>query len=146
VAVEVHAVAVPSTPASFDRMTRRTRDVRGPKSAATDPANARTVDWADFAAWYDAKMGDEGDLWHRCLIDPGLLGLVGPVRGLDVLDLACGNGYLARRYAREGAARVVAVDRSAPIIALARRRERASPLGVRYEIRDAADLHGLADR
>jgi SAM-dependent methyltransferase len=103
------------------------------------------VRWEEIAAWYDAKQGEQGDLWHRYLIDPGLLSLVGRVRGLAVLDLACGNGYLARRYAREGAASVVGVDASAPIIALARRREAASPLGVRYEVRDAAHLTGFAN-
>jgi ubiquinone/menaquinone biosynthesis C-methylase UbiE len=103
------------------------------------------VTWEDIAAYYDAKQGDDGDLWHRYLIDPGLLALVGNVRGLAVLDLACGNGYLARRYARAGAASVVGVDASAPIIALARRREKSQPLGIRYEVRDAARLTGLRD-
>ncbi|HEV2359820.1 MAG TPA: hypothetical protein VGZ23_19695 [bacterium] len=53
--------------------------------------------WEAMAAWYDAKQGDDGDLWHRTLIDPALLRVVGPVAGRRLLDLACGNGYLARR-------------------------------------------------
>jgi 2-polyprenyl-3-methyl-5-hydroxy-6-metoxy-1,4-benzoquinol methylase len=36
------------------------------------------------------------------LIDPPLLQLVGEVSGLHLLDLACGNGYLSRRFARQG--------------------------------------------
>jgi ubiquinone/menaquinone biosynthesis C-methylase UbiE len=116
--------------------------------SGTDTPGAMTdeVTWETIADWYDAKQGDDGDLWHRSLIDPGLLRLLGKVRGLSVLDLACGNGYLARRYAREGAASVVGVDASAPIIALARRREARRPLGVRYEVRDAARLSGIASR
>ena len=58
--------------------------------------------WEQMAAWYDEKMGDEGDLWHRALIDPTLLQVLGPVAGQRLLDLACGNGYLARRFARLG--------------------------------------------
>jgi SAM-dependent methyltransferase len=101
--------------------------------------------WEEIAEWYDAKQGDDGDLWHRYIIDPVLLEVVGPVRGLRVLDLACGNGYLARRMAREGATEVTGVDGSAPIVALARERERARPLGVRYEVRDAGHLDGFPD-
>ncbi len=100
--------------------------------------------WEDMAAWYDEKQGDEGDLWHRSLIDPPLLRLLGPAAGLRVLDLACGNGYLARRFARMGA-RVTGVDASAPIIALARRREATAPLGIIYHVADTARLDMLAD-
>jgi ubiquinone/menaquinone biosynthesis C-methylase UbiE len=101
--------------------------------------------WDEIAEWYDAKQGEDGDLWHRYIIDPCVLDVVGPVRGLRVLDLACGNGYLSRRFAREGAAEVVGVDGSAPVIELARGRERARPLGVRYEVRDASRLEGFDD-
>jgi ubiquinone/menaquinone biosynthesis C-methylase UbiE len=101
--------------------------------------------WAAIAAWYDAKQGDRGDLWHRYLIDPALLDVVGNVRGLRVLDMACGNGYLSRRFAREGALKVVGVDASRPIVERARKRELAQPLGVRYLIRDVSHLGGLAD-
>jgi ubiquinone/menaquinone biosynthesis C-methylase UbiE len=97
-----------------------------------------------MAEWYDAKIGDEGDLWHRALIDPTVLRVLGPVRGLDVLDLACGNGYLSRRFAREGA-RVVGVDASAPVIALAQGRQQAEPLGITYHIADATRLEMLAE-
>src|SRR5580700_9615205 len=102
-----------------------------------------TLEWAQLAEWYDAKQGDDGDLWHRELIDPTLVALVGEVRGMSLLDLACGNGYLARRFARQGA-RVVGVDASAPIVALAEGRERREPLGVVYHVSDAGAMPMLA--
>jgi ubiquinone/menaquinone biosynthesis C-methylase UbiE len=46
------------------------------------------------------QQGDEGDLWHRTLIDPALLRVLGPLEGQHVLDLACGNGYIARKLAK----------------------------------------------
>jgi 2-polyprenyl-3-methyl-5-hydroxy-6-metoxy-1,4-benzoquinol methylase len=55
--------------------------------------------WDEHADWYDQKQGDTGDLWHRSLIDPPLLRLIGDVSGKDVMDLGCGNGYLSRRLA-----------------------------------------------
>jgi len=103
-----------------------------------------TTAWEEMAAWYDEKQGDEGDLWHRSLIDPPLMRLVGCVAGLRLLDLACGNGYLARRFARMGA-RVTAVDASAPIIERARRREAESPLGIVYHVADVTRLGVLGD-
>lgn len=103
-----------------------------------------TVTWEEIADWYDEKQGDEGDLWHRSLIDPTFLRVVGDVRGLRVLDLACGNGYLARRYARAGA-RVTGIDASAPILKRARARETQDPLGIVYHVCDAARLEPLED-
>ena len=102
--------------------------------------------WDAMATWRDERMGEEGDLWHRALIDPTLLDVVGPVRGLRVLDLACGNGYLTRRWAREGAAVALGVDLSSRSLAHARRREAASRTGARFLRRDASDLSGIADR
>ncbi len=98
--------------------------------------------WEAMAAWYDEKQGDEGDLWHRALIDPALLRVVGPVAGSRLLDLACGNGYLARRFARMGA-RVIGIDGSAPIIERARLRESSNPLGIAYYVSDSARMDML---
>ena len=98
-----------------------------------------------FGDWYDAKQGDTGDLWHRTLIDPALLARVGePPAGCAMLDLGCGNGYLARRFARRGA-RVTGVDAAGALIAAARRREEAEPLGIVYHEADAAHLPMLDD-
>lgn len=99
--------------------------------------------WDALAAWRDLRMGDRGDLWHRAIIDPSLLRVVGPVRGLRVLDLACGNGYLTRRWAREGAARAVGIERSRPTLSNALRREREHPTGAEFLERDSSRLTGL---
>jgi ubiquinone/menaquinone biosynthesis C-methylase UbiE len=98
-----------------------------------------------FGTWYDDRQGEEGDLWHRTLIDPGLFARLGELpKGTRVLDLGCGNGYIARRLARRGA-RVVGVDASAELIERARARERAGPLGIVYHCADAAHIPMVAD-
>jgi ubiquinone/menaquinone biosynthesis C-methylase UbiE len=103
-----------------------------------------TSGWEQMTEWWDLKLGDEGDLWHRTLIDPPLLRLVGEVNGLHVLDLACGNGYLSRRFARQGAT-VTGVDANAPLIERVSAREAQKPLGITYHVADAAHLVMLAD-
>jgi SAM-dependent methyltransferase len=102
--------------------------------------------WDELARWRDHRMGERGDLWHRGLVDPTFLRVIGPVRRLRVLDLACGNGYLTRRWARQGARSVVGVDGSRASLALARGRERRRPSGARFLHRDSTDLRGVADQ
>ena len=61
-----------------------------------------------------------------------------------MLDLACGNGYISRRFARAGG-NVVGVDGSGAIVERARAREAREPLGITYHVADAADLEMLED-
>lgn len=103
-----------------------------------------TFGWDQMTDWWDAKMSDDGDLWHRTLIDPPLLHLVGEGSGVHLLDLACGNGYLSRRFARQGAI-VTSVDANAALIERARVREAQEPLGIIYHVADVAHLAMLAD-
>ncbi len=100
--------------------------------------------WEQMADWWDENLGDDGDLWRRALIDPPVFQLAGDVAGQRVLDLACGNGYISRRFARQGA-KVIGVDANAPIIARARAREARAPLGITYHVADAAHLEMLED-
>lgn len=95
--------------------------------------------WDEMAEYFDAKQGDEGDLWHRALINPTVLRVLGDVAGKRVLDLACGNGALSRRLAR-GGARVTGVDGAEGMLIRAREREAREPLGIVYHLADAACL------
>ncbi len=98
--------------------------------------------WADLAEWYDLKQGDTGDLWHRALIDPPLLARIGDVADRHLLDVGCGNGYLARRLASAGAT-VVGVDVTPQVIERARARGDAGGR-VSYLCANAARLPELA--
>jgi SAM-dependent methyltransferase len=66
--------------------------------------------------------------------------LLGPVAGLRILDLGCGDGWHARRLKAAGAAAVFGVDVSPAMLALARAEEAAAPRGLLYEEWDAAEL------
>lgn len=101
-------------------------------------------DWEDLSDWYDKRQGETGDLWHRTLIDPVLLRLVGNCRGKAVLDLGCGNGYLSRRLARKGA-HIIAVDSSPRMIKNAQAHDPKNSLKIRYINSNANRLGEIVD-
>ncbi|GAA3780684.1 hypothetical protein GCM10022225_81320 [Plantactinospora mayteni] len=65
--------------------------------------------------------------------------------GRSVLDVGSGTGFYPRLFSRLGAARVTGVDASPEMVAHARRVETADPLGITYEVRDAAALPKLGE-
>ncbi|MFI0982814.1 class I SAM-dependent methyltransferase [Streptomyces sp. NPDC021093] len=71
---------------------------------------------------------------------PSFLGMLGPLAGRSVLDLACGTGFYSRSIKRLGAADVLGVDISGEMVAAARGIEERDPLGIRYEVLNAAQL------
>ncbi|WP_030545348.1 class I SAM-dependent methyltransferase [Streptomyces exfoliatus] len=77
---------------------------------------------------------------------PSFLGMVGDVRGKSVLDLASGTGFYSREFRRRGAVDVLGVEISGEMVSAARRLEEREPLGVRYEVGDAAELRPLGKR
>jgi ubiquinone/menaquinone biosynthesis C-methylase UbiE len=99
-------------------------------------AGARYDDIADF---YDAAAG-------QSVADPAtaeLLRLSGDVRGMRVLDVACGQGRVARELARRGA-QVTGVDISAALLAIAGALETDQPHGISYVHADVTGTDVLA--
>jgi 2-polyprenyl-3-methyl-5-hydroxy-6-metoxy-1,4-benzoquinol methylase len=86
-------------------------------------------------------MGDRGNEWHRILIEPVTLRLLNLKKGEHVLDIACGNGQLARRMTQLGG-RVVAFDFSSSFIKIARSRKFGKKID--YQVIDATDRTQLS--
>lgn len=86
---------------------------------------------------YDGFVAESG--LHRTSL-PALLEACG--RGEVVVDLACGQGALARALAAEGRT-VTGVDISRELLEIARRHEAEAPLGIRYQRDDARTLDTL---
>ena len=117
----------------------------GPTSGSREESRDKSVKtWEELASWWDQRQTDAGDLWHRTLINPTVFQVLGSVTGLQVLELACGNGYLCRHLARQGA-KVVGVDASAAMIERAKVREATEPLGVAYHVAYTAKLEMFRD-
>ena len=76
---------------------------------------------------------------------PFLLEWCQPVKGLDVLDLGCGEGYFARQLKQRGAGTLRGIDVSEEMIRGAREREQREQLGIDYAAGDASDLDGIED-
>ena len=87
--------------------------------------------WDDYAPEYGEFVAGREQADLEC--DPilaGLLDLLGDIAGRDVLDAACGEGFLARRLAARGA-RVVGLDLSPRLIAMARAKDPAGAIDYR---------------
>ncbi|GCD41486.1 class I SAM-dependent methyltransferase [Streptomyces paromomycinus] len=81
--------------------------------------------------------------FRRHIEMPSVLAAADGVEGRRVLDLGCGTGHYTRFFARNGAGRVLGVDRSPGLIAHARHREEVEPLGVSYRVLDTATTDAL---
>lgn len=78
--------------------------------------------------------------FRKYLEEYSLFEMLGNVRGKEVIDLACGEGFYTRKIKQAGAAAVTGVDISAEMIRLAEDEERERPLGCQYFNRDVAEL------
>lgn len=78
--------------------------------------------------------------FRRYVEEHSMFSLLPDLAGRSVVDLACGDGIYARKLIHAGARRVVGVDISSEMIALAEHAEAAEPLGVRYAVADVATV------
>ncbi|KAJ6127678.1 hypothetical protein N7471_008895 [Penicillium samsonianum] len=86
--------------------------------------------WENFAHSWDEGMGDEGNDYFRFLELPILEKLIGRLEGCRAIDLATGNGLVARWLAQK-AASVIATDGAVSMIDRAKARTDTSQYGNR---------------
>ena len=98
--------------------------------------------WDANADFWNERMG-EGNDFHKQLVEPSQLRLLGSFAGNRVLDVACGNGQFARKLAMLGAD-VVAIDAAEGMVRNARARSVPGQGSVEYRVVDATDEGALA--
>ena len=103
--------------------------------SSTRSWNAMGEEWLTLAQTGESRIR---------FIMPHMLGYMGDVRGLRILDLGCGEGGYARKLAAAGA-QVTAVDCSEAAITYARQQAQREGLDIACHVRNANDLFGLAD-
>lgn len=93
-----------------------------------------------------------GELYERAkhlpvgLAERGtLLAALPDLAGRSVLDVGAGTGFYARLFKQLGAARVTGVDASSEMVDYARLVEERAPLGITYQVHDAATLPRLGE-
>lgn len=107
------------------------------------PSAGPRTDWGDVADWYDQLVGEAGSEYHREIVLPGVLRLLGKqvFSGERCLDVACGQGVLCRLL-RELGMEMTGVDAAAELIDAARQR---GPSNIHYHVADAKDLGFLPE-
>ena len=106
-----------------------------------DPSEQVKSIWNRNAAFWDDYM-KEGNQFNNLLIAPAMERLLELKPEEWVLDIACGNGNLSRRLARQGA-RLVAFDFSEKFIELARARTVENTDRIEYRVIDATQREDL---
>jgi ubiquinone/menaquinone biosynthesis C-methylase UbiE len=114
----------------------------GPMTAASQPGQQRTerAAYDDVADAYDRWVGTS--LLDPSL-DPALGSLIGTLTGSRVCALACGQGRDARYLADRGA-RVLGLDVSAQLLAIAGRAKSKSGVHIGYVRANASGVPALA--
>lgn len=117
-------------------MTNDDQQARPGSHDELDALNEATRDaWNRHAQFWDEHMGEEGNDFQSLLVNPAAERLMALRPGMEVLDIACGNGLFSRRLSELGA-RVVACDFSESMIERARARGGEH---IEYRVVDATD-------
>ncbi|MDD5430889.1 MAG: methyltransferase domain-containing protein [Candidatus Pacebacteria bacterium] len=103
--------------------------------------NNQKTSWSNIAGWYDELLKGEST-YQKDLILPNLLRLMEIKKGEIVLDLACGQGFFAREFNKNGA-HVIGADISKKLIEIAKK---DSPQEIKYEIAPADNLKFLLSK
>jgi SAM-dependent methyltransferase len=93
--------------------------------------NPQTYD--NNAEFWIEIIRNHRDKYREGLTNSAVLNAVGNPEGLAVLDAGCGEGYLSRKLANEGAV-VTGIDSSAELIKAALTHELASKLPVSFDV------------
>ncbi len=102
----------------------------------TDPSLSTYDENADF--WVQIIRGNH-DRYRTGLTNNAVLNAIGPADGLKVVDAGCGEGYMARELASQGA-NVLGVDSSTNLIQAATALANTDNASPQFRVGDVADL------
>src|SRR5215207_6283377 len=94
--------------------------------------------------WKDhIRNRPEADLFRKYVLHPMLFHLIGDIKGKNVLDAGCGEGYLSRIMANMGAGKVTGIDISEKMLEMAREEEQKNPQNIVYQKATLTNLSEL---
>jgi len=100
--------------------------------------------WDENVAEYVDALRKQRDLYRNLILAPAFYSMLGPVKGLHILDVACGEGDTSRQLAINGS-KVVGIDLSSEMIKAAQEEEKQDPKGIQYLISSACNLSKIKD-
>lgn len=110
-------------------------------SATTDESKKR---WEANANFWDERMGEHSNRFHREIIRPSTEVLLDVNEGEEILDIACGNGNFSKRLVDLGA-RVTAFDYSINLIENAKKRCSKYFDSIKFKVIDATKYNELIE-
>ncbi|MBN1235476.1 MAG: class I SAM-dependent methyltransferase [Methanotrichaceae archaeon] len=105
--------------------------------------NDGTKRWNNNAEQWHRLFG-ENDLNRRDLLDPLILQVLGNVKGKQILDAGCGDGYLCRKLAKLGAS-ITGAELSQKMLGFAIEEQERAPLTISYYQANCSSLPFLLD-
>ena len=97
--------------------------------------------WGGVAGWYDNLL-KKGNTYQNGVILPYLLKLMDVKNSNNILDLACGQGFFTREFAKLGA-KVTGVDISSELIKIAKEQNTQN---INYVVSSALNLPFIKDK
>lgn len=92
--------------------------------------------WGKVANWYDDLLENGGGTYQKDLVLPNLLRLMDLKKGERMLDVACGQGFFTREFAKTGVV-LTGVDISKELIDIAKKK---SPKEISFFVSKADKL------
>jgi ubiquinone/menaquinone biosynthesis C-methylase UbiE len=100
--------------------------------------------WEINAEAFIGLIDGEGTPHHRKILNPCVERLLGDVKGKKLLDAGCGEGYLARFYAKKGAD-VTAIDLSQRLIETSERLTEEEGISIDYRVDNVCYIESVPD-
>lgn len=63
-----------------------------------------------FAEFWNERAGAQGEVYKRFVLDPLMFKLAGSLKNKTILELGCGNGYLAPKFIKKNPKGLILVD------------------------------------
>ena len=102
---------------------------------------SKDTSWEKVAGWYDKHLENDADTYQNLVILPNLARLLSLAGRERVLDLACGQGFFTRAFAKS-AKTIEGCDLSPTLIASAKEHSGAS---IRFTVSNAMTLRFAKD-
>jgi ubiquinone/menaquinone biosynthesis C-methylase UbiE len=102
--------------------------------------------WDEAAEEFAGRFKRNEEFFHKRVINPTLLDLLGEVKGKTVLDVACGEGHFSRKLAElaKGDIQITGIDASKTLIDIAQKKNEPFSHCIRFLLGDASRLDQLS--